>query len=184
MKTMSTTMTLLALTLSLGCGSDPAASGDDDDSTDPSVTNGDDDDDDDDNTGGTDAPDWSGNWTVQIEWSVTCELPFQDPIDNSGSDGWALALSGQAGNLTALVNGNDWFTLTGSGDEEGVRLCGKFPMYDTKDDEAVSNNANSICITGDFVVDEGEVWGSAEGSFEGSFGEDCDLNTSDVVLTH
>jgi hypothetical protein len=175
-------MTRLLLLLAFACEEDDkrrphrgddAPAGDDDDDD----VEGDDDDDD----AAPPGPDWSGAWEVEIEFSYTCDV-FGDSRTNSGSGRWSLNLSGPPSDLVARVNGNDWYTMNGSGDDEGVFLCGSFPIPDLNDDAATSGNDNQLCIDAEQVIDAEEVRGQLTGSFEDTLGS-CQMDSSPLVLT-
>ena len=84
--------------------------------------------------------------------------------------------------LSAKVNGNEFFTLVGAGSDDGLSLCGDFPMYDHEGDAARSGTQNEICLQGQDVISADEVQGVASGPFESRFGADCELEPSDFVL--
>jgi hypothetical protein len=138
----------------------------------------------DDDTGETtEAPDWSGRWTVEIEWSVECDLSFGDTASNSGTDTWNLGFEGPADDLTVDVNGSEFFILRGQADDDGFSICGDFPMYDHEGEMVRSGTQNEICLEGTEVVSAEEVRGVARGPFEARFGADCELQDSPFTLT-
>ena len=169
--------TLLPLMLLLGACDEPASS----DDTDTTDTDTDTDTDADTDTEAP-APEWTGTWEIEIDWSVTCDLGFGEVRSNSGTDTWQLVFEGREQELSAKVNGNEFFTLVGAGSEDGLSLCGDFPMYDHEGDAARSGTQNEICLQGQDVISADEVQGVASGPFESRFGADCELEPSDFVL--
>ncbi len=72
--------------------------------------------------------------------------------------------------------------LSGTGDDDGIQLCGAFPIPDISGDGAPTLE-NVICLLADEVVDEKTVRGIANGHFDGSYGESCELFDSPITLT-
>lgn len=139
------------------------------------------DDDDDDTSAPPPAPTWDGRWRAEIDYSVVCRQSGSERR-NSGSHTWTLGFSGSADDLTADVDGSQFYVLRGNGTATGLTLCGNFPMFDDRGNVARSGPQNRICLTIDEIESDTVTYGYAEGQFEGQFGIRCDLERSDLLL--
>ena len=129
------------------------------------------------------APSWQGSWRVSVDWSATCEYGWDAVETIEGSNSWTLVFYGPSDNLEARVNNSGWYTLTGSGDDDGILLCGSFPMFGISGNQSPSGNSNNLCINASEVMNDKEVHGFLEGRFQGDSSEKCDMNLSPLVLS-
>jgi hypothetical protein len=135
-----------------------------------------------DNSGGSASIDWTGTWTMRVDYDVYCDWGGANEGSASHSGTWAMKLQGDNDDLSVSLE-SGWFVLEGSGDDDGFMLSGTFP-FESYYDEALSGNSNNnIFIDGYDVVSADEVYGEISGSFEDGQGWDCELTYAEFVMT-
>jgi hypothetical protein len=131
---------------------------------------------------GGSALDWTGTWTVHIEYDVACES-FGQVREESYSGSWPLKLQGNNDAIEVSIN-SGWYLLEGYGDDDGVQLAGSFPLEGVFDTALSGSRDNTVFFDGDMVLADDEVEGTLTGSFtDGGGGGDCDILDAVFVMS-
>lgn len=168
-----------SLTLVAGCGgSDGSSNGGNDNGSEQTSDNGDNDNSDD--GSGTNI-DWTGTWTVDLDYDVTCEVG-PDEEEGSNQHSHTIELTGSNSSLSMRL---DNYEMSGTGDSESLRLNGDFPVRDYMGEPAGINSTqypNNVSFTIDEITDADNASGTMSGDFEGEYGS-CTIENGQATFS-
>lgn len=121
--------------------------------------------------------DLTGTWTLTADYEVYCEY-FANENQEARSVTQAVTLTGDNADL---VGDLDFFQITGSGNDSGLRLSGSFPLMGI-DQVALSGRDNMIAFSST-EVSEDEVTGDLSGRFDESNGAHCEIVDGSFEMT-
>ena len=90
------------------------------------------------------APDLTGNWTIELDYTTTCEWGFgySDTVDRSLV--YSMTIEESSDGLEAVIATN--YSMAGSGSAERMSLTGTFPM-EGSDDQGSSTRPDENSVS-------------------------------------
>jgi hypothetical protein len=133
------------------------------------------------NSGGQESVELAGNWTVELNYTTTCEWGwnYSETVDMSLI--YSMSIEEVSGGLEAQIASN--YYMAGSGDADSMVLTGTFPMegYDEQGSSSRSDE-NSISFRSEGAVESDYAEGTVAGSFITGFGADCTVDSGRFYL--
>ncbi len=136
--------------------------------------------------GGVTGLDWTGTWSVKLEYDVKCEQGLTSPWVGHQSFTKSVSISGSNTDLQLSTDGGN-HTMMGTGHDDHAQFNGDFPFVDAKGGLAggqAKDTQGSFNIT--TVVTKDKVTGDIEGTkFPDQYSNTpkCTVSNSTLVMT-
>lgn len=133
-------------------------------------------------SGSNGSMDWSGNWSVTLDYGVDCDYNFGNVkhADNHQTNTMSVTADGNGG-VDAEVNG---YPMSGTAKATSMTLSGTYPVQDEGQSTAGDVDADTkITLKITTVTDADNAKGSIEGVFQGQFGATCTISNGKAVLS-